>query len=76
MIKKLLLILIALMPFTSKAQMAVGNWNVYPMYSSLSKMVQTPDKVYFVSGNYLYSYDKNSQEKYNFNRNKSTRAKL
>ena len=71
MIKKLLLILIALMPFTSKAQMAVGNWNVYPMYSSLSKMVQTPDKVYFVSGNYLYSYDKNSQETYNYtSRNK------
>ena len=71
MIKKILIALIALLPFISKAQMSVGEWNVYSMFSDIEKMVQSPDKVYFVSGNYLFSFDKNTEELYNYtSRNK------
>ena len=67
MIKRLLLILIAFVSFTTAvAQTAVGNWKVYSMFSDIQKIVQTPHKVYFQSGNYLYSYDKETQEVYNY----------
>ena len=66
MIKRVFLILIALIPLSVFAQKTVGNWNIYPRYSAISKMVQTPQKVYFLSGGNLYSYDKVTQETYNY----------
>ena len=66
MLKKILIVLVTLIPFISKAQMPVGEWNVYSMYSSIKKIVQTPDKVYYLSGSNLYSYDKKIQENYNY----------
>ena len=67
MIKRLITILIAVVSLIStSAQTSVGNWKVYSMFSTIKKMVQTPDKVYFISGNNLYSFDKNTQETYNY----------
>ena len=64
MIKRILSILIILIPFFSNAQIAVGDWNVYSIYSTLNKIEQSNEKVYFLSSNYLYSFDKNTQEVY------------
>ena len=66
MLKKILIILITLIPFISKAQVPVGDWNVYSMFSTIKKIVQTPDKVYYISGTNLFSFDKNTQESYNY----------
>ena len=61
MIRRVLLILIALIPFFVFAQKETGEWKNYSRYTNISQMEQTPDKIYFVSGNCLYSYDKNGQ---------------
>ena len=67
MIKRILFILIAFISFsTAVAQTAVGNWKVYSMFSDIRKIVQSQQKVYFLSGNYLYSFDKETQEIYNY----------
>lgn len=66
MLKKIIVVLITLIPFISKAQVPVGDWNVYSMFSTIKKMVQTPDKVYYISGTNLFSFDKNTQESYNY----------
>ena len=55
-----------LIPFLSSAQMPVGEWNIYSMFSTVTKMVQTPDKLYYISGSNLYSYDKKIDETYNY----------
>ena len=67
MIKRLLFLIIAFITYvTAMSQSTVGNWNVYSMFSDIRKMVQTPEKVYFVSGNYLFSFDKETEELYNY----------
>ena len=66
MLKKILIVLITLIPFISKAQVPVGDWNVYSMFSTIKKMVETPDKIYYISGTNLYSYNKDTQESYNY----------
>ena len=66
MIKRLLLILNVLIPLITFAQTTTGSWKVYSRYTKVSKMEQTPDKIYFLSGNSLYSYDKNTQQSYSY----------
>ena len=67
MIKRILFILITIISFTTAwAQTSVGNWKVYSMFSTISKIEQTSEKVYFISGNNLYSFDKNTEEVYNY----------
>lgn len=69
MIRKTLLVLIALIPFMVKAQLAVGGWKIYSPFvtSSVSKMIETPQKLYYISEGSLYSYDKESDESYSYN---------
>lgn len=78
MINRLLAILIAVLPLVSNAQLAVGEWELFNAYDGVSnysnnsldnpftgyKMVDTPDVVYYISQNGLFSYDKNTQESY------------
>ena len=64
--RRILLILTVLIPFVALSQKSVGKWKTYPRYTNIAKMVQTPEKVYFVSGSNLYSYDKNTQQSYNY----------
>ncbi|MBR5552072.1 MAG: hypothetical protein IKV83_09180 [Muribaculaceae bacterium] len=66
MIKRIFICLAILVPFLSSAQLPVGEWNVYSVFTTVTKMLQTPDKVYYLSGSNLYSYDKNFQETYNY----------
>ncbi|MBR5331782.1 MAG: hypothetical protein IKV32_00575 [Muribaculaceae bacterium] len=66
MIKRIFICLAILVPFLSSAQIPVGEWNVYSVFTDVTKMLQTPDKVYYLSGSNLYSYDKKYQETYNY----------
>lgn len=69
MIRKVLLVLIALIPFMVKAQLAVGGWKIYSPFvtSSVSKMIETPQKLYYISEGSLYSYDKETDESFSYN---------
>lgn len=64
MIKKIYTLLIcATAAFTAAAQSIPGSWDVIPMSSPLfSKVLDTPDVVYYITGTSLYSYNKDSQE--------------
>ena len=62
--KQLFYVLISFISLTSFAQTLSGDWKIYPQYAAISQMEQTPDKVYLVSGNSLYSYDKNNLDTY------------
>lgn len=69
MIKRILLVLLALIPCFAQAQLAVGGWKIYSPFvgSSIGKMVETPQKLYFISEGSLYSYDKETGENYSYN---------
>ncbi len=80
MINRLLAILVAALPLVSNAQLAVGEWELFNAYDGVSnygnnslndkfvgyRLVDTPHKVYYVSQNGLFSYDKDTQETYAF----------
>lgn len=71
MIKKLFLVIILSLCWTmiSHAQVAVGQWQIYPAKSASAGMVyDTPDDiVYYMSGTNLFSYDKSSNEIESYN---------
>ena len=77
MIKRIFLILLALIPFTVFAQKTTGDWKIYSRYVEVSNLEQSQDKIYYVSGNTLYSYDKINNESYIYSsRNKLNENKV
>lgn len=67
MIKKALFIILAILPMVVKAQLAVGEWKVYPVFANnVTKMLDTSEKVYYVSEGNLFSYDKTTDESYSY----------
>ena len=67
MIKKALFIILAILPMVMKAQLAVGEWKVYPVFANnVTRMLDTSEKVYYVSEGNLFSYDKNTDESYSY----------
>ncbi len=65
--KKALLILLILLPFLSKAQLATGEWKVYPVFADkITTMLETSEKVYYLSQGNLFSYDKDTEELYSY----------
>lgn len=62
MIKKIILLLALILTIgvgCMKGQLAVGDWNIHPVYSGqITKMIDTQNKVYILSGTGLFSYDK------------------
>lgn len=64
MIKKIFILLLALLPLGVKAQRAVGSWEVYANFLAPEHILQTPDKVYCLSSGSLFSFDKNTEELY------------
>lgn len=65
MIRRILIIVALFLPFTLLAQLGVGEWKVYNTFAtSISKMLETPDKVYYLSEGCLFSYDKDTEESY------------
>ena len=77
MIKRIFLILLALIPFTVFAQKTTGDWKIYSRYVEVSNLEQSQDKIYYVSGSTLYSYDKVNNESYIYSsRNKLNENKV
>lgn len=62
MTRKLFYLILLLLPFMAKAQIAVGDWKIHSIYgTSLTNIIDTPDKVYYLVSYNLYSYDKKEQ---------------
>ncbi len=63
----LALFLSALLPANALAQLAIGDWQIYNNFSpNAVKVLDTPHKVYFLSGGNLYSYDKDTEETFGY----------
>ncbi len=67
MIKKLLILILALLPMMAKAQQAVGSWTFYPSFSTVQKIVETKQKVYYISAGSLFYFDKETEERGHLN---------
>ncbi len=64
MIKRISLFILAMIALTSvNAQLAVGSWRSFPIFSEkIDKIIETPDKVYYTTAGVLYCYDKDGDE--------------
>lgn len=62
MIKKLIILLMAVVPLCVNAQQAVGSWTFYPTFSTVEKIVETPGRVYYQSAGSLFYFDKETEE--------------
>lgn len=64
MLKKIFLLIgLLCMAAGVKAQHTPGTWTVLPMSATdFSQVVDTPDMVYYLTGNSLYSFDKQNEE--------------
>lgn len=68
--KQLLSVIIALISLTGTFRALadntpIGSWNYFSAYSHpCQEVVDTPDKVYYLSGGSLFSYDKKNDESY------------
>lgn len=53
----------ALASLTASASLATGQWRQYPVFGqTIDKVVDSPQKVYYITGGTLYSYDKGADE--------------
>lgn len=67
MIKRAFVILALLLPLMMQAQKTMGEWKLYSVFAnSVTKMLETPQKVFYVSEGNLYSYDKSTDENYHY----------
>ena len=61
MFKRAFIILTALLQVSITALSGVGTWERYSAFTgSITRLIDTPSKVYYMSGNYLYDYDKDN----------------
>ncbi len=72
MLKKIfcfIIILVGVLTCSMSAQIAVGDWQVYSSTGDPVKVVDTPQRVYYVSGKDLFCYDKETEELESYNKN-------
>ena len=62
----IILLLSVILPLGIKAQRAVGSWEVYANYLSPEQMLETSDKVFCLSSGSLFSFDKTTEELYQY----------
>ena len=62
----IILLLSVILPLGIKAQRAVGSWEVYANYLSPEQMLETSDKVFCLSSGSLFSFDKATEELYQY----------
>lgn len=69
MIKKLLFLLVMLVPASVMAQYGSGSWKIHPNFvaARLQNNIDTGNKVYYLVSNCLYCYDKATQTNEAFN---------
>ncbi|MCM1092825.1 MAG: hypothetical protein NC421_02605 [Lachnospiraceae bacterium] len=70
MIKKLLSAFVSMFIMTCAFGQSIGSWKVYSNYSTnhLEKVIDTKNMVYYLSGGYVFVYDKESGETIGYNR--------
>lgn len=66
--KKLLLILSLLLPTLLHAQQSQGLWQLLPTYGASTKLIDTPDQIYNLTGTSLTGLDKTTGEAVAYNR--------
>lgn len=54
--------LLLLVPILAYGQMAPGSWRLFPVFSDVTQIIESPQDVYYVSGGCLYRYDKDNEE--------------
>lgn len=64
MIKKIFLLLVMLLPIAASAQYTSGNWKLHPFFvaAKVNKLIDTGDNIYYLSGDNLFNFDKETQE--------------
>ena len=71
MIRKVLLyLLILFMALNTYSQLQVGDWKLYSVFSgrNVQKIIDTDNIVYYLSDGYLFSYDKDNDESFQYNK--------
>jgi len=64
MMKKLCIFLVLLSTLLpAKAQQAVGSWTFYPSFSTVNNILESKQKVYFLSAGSLFYFDKETEER-------------
>lgn len=61
MLKRLYILLLALMPLCAVAQQAVGSWTIHSPYSTVDKLLETQDRVYYTSSGSLFYFEKDTE---------------
>ena len=67
MIRKIFLFAALLLTLTYTNAQSVGEWNIFTQFKgTIDDLADTKEKVYFTSGNRLFSYDKEANETYSY----------
>ncbi|MGM9799536.1 MAG: hypothetical protein ACI30M_02475 [Muribaculaceae bacterium] len=67
MIRRLSLLFLLILPIYVSAQQITGSWEVFTVYNAVDKVLETPNKLYYLSSGNLYSYDSVAQETESYN---------
>ena len=64
MLKRIVIFLALALPFMANAQYGVGDWRIHTIFvgSAAERVIDTPDKVYYLVSNNLFCYDKETEE--------------
>ena len=68
-ISVLIALIVLSFTFLSRAQLAVGSWQIYSSMGDPVKVIDTGDRVYYVSGISLFCFDKETEEVESYNKN-------
>lgn len=68
-ISVLIVLIVLSCTFLTRAQLAVGNWQIYSSMGDPVKVIDTCDRVYYVSGISLFCFDKETEEMESYNKN-------
>lgn len=68
-ISALIVLIVLSCTFLTRAQLAVGNWQIYSSMGDPVKVIDTGDRVYYVSGISLFCFDKETEEMESYNKN-------
>lgn len=77
-IRKIFLISLTLLTVAAaSAQVTLGSWIIHTPFNNVDGITASPDKIYYTSVGYLFSYDKETQETYAYTKeNKLSDTKI
>lgn len=68
-ISSLIVFIILSFAIAAQGQLAVGDWQIYSSVGAPVKVIDTPERVYYVSGISLFCFDKETEEMEMYNKN-------